>query len=422
MLKIKKLISLMLCIAVVSVGTMAFAEELNTGETNSQTTVTEGNKTSQAPADDKALTTPSDDSKNKETEVVPEQTPANGDAETQQPGEPEKTPEQESQSEPEKTPEPTPAPTESYEIVDSEASVVVNGTPVTFDVSLKKIVNANGDINFVPIRKVAEMLNCTVAWRGSDQTIHIFQNGKSVMFKVNSHDVVVHNFEIGSKFVYTDDEKIEKVEGAYPVVFNDRTLIPLRAVSEILGAKVNYDAEQKLITIDATEEMKKATATIADIKARNYIETYNYVPTIQLKTGTVNVKVAGNFEGAVPTLGDGVIVSIDGKTQTAANGGACVFTEMKTGTYTVTATNVPEGYKAVETTVTIKAGEDTAVSVLLEKASEADKDSTKPDNKNTDDKKDTTETKDDGSKASTDNNQSKEDTTTKTGDTSADKK
>lgn len=408
MSKIKKLISLMLCIAVVSVGTMALAEELNTGETNLQTTVTEGDKTSQAPADD---------NENKEAEAILEQTPASGDTETQQPGEPEKTPEQEPQSEPEKTPEPTPAPTESYEIVDSDASVVVNGTPVTFDVSLKKIVNANGDINFVPIRKVAEMLNCTVAWRGSDQTIHIFQNGKSVMFKVNSHDVVVHNFEIGSKFVYTDDEKIEKVEGAYPIVFNDRTLIPLRAVSEILGAKVNYDSEQKLITIDATEEMQKATATIADIKARNYIETYNYVPTIQLKTGTVNVKVSGNFEGAEPTLGDGVVVSIDGKTQTAANGGACVFTEMKAGTYTVTATNVPEGYKAVETTVTVKAGEDTTVSVLLEKASEADKDSTKTDNK-----KDTTETKDDGSKASTDDNQSKEDTTTKTGDTSADKK
>ena len=31
MSKIKKLISLMLCIAVVSVGTMALAEELNTG-------------------------------------------------------------------------------------------------------------------------------------------------------------------------------------------------------------------------------------------------------------------------------------------------------------------------------------------------------------------------------------------------------
>ncbi len=413
MSKIKKLISLMLCIAVVSVGTMALAEELNTGETNLQTTVTEGDKTSQAPADD---------NENKEAEAIPEQTPASGDTETQQPGEPEKTPEQEPQSEPEKTPEPTPAPTESYEIVDSDASVVVNGTPVTFDVSLKKIVNANGDINFVPIRKVAEMLNCTVAWRGSDQTIHIFQNGKSVMFKVNSHDVVVHNFEIGSKFVYTDDEKIEKVEGAYPVVFNDRTLIPLRAVSEILGAKVNYDSEQKLITIDATKEMKEATATIADIKARNYIETYNYEPKTQLKTATVNVKVTGNFEGAVPTLGDGVIVSIDGKTQTAANGGACVFTEMKAGTYTVTATNVPEGYNAVETTVTVKAGEDTTVSVLLEKASETDKDSTKTDDKNTDDKKDTTETKDDGSKASTDDNQSKEDTTTKTGDTSADKK
>lgn len=405
MSKIKKLISLVLCIAVVSVGTIAFADEINTDGNNSQVTASEEDKTSQTPADEKTLTAPADDSKNKGEQAIPEQIPANGDAEPQQPNESEKAPTQEQQPEPEKNPEPAPtAPTESYEIVDSDASVVVNGVPVTFDVALKKIVNVNGDINFVPIRKVAEMLNCTVAWRGSDQTIHIFQNGRSVMFKVNSHDVEVHNFEIASKFVYTDDAKIEKVEGAYPVVFNDRTLIPLRAVSEILGAKVNYDGTQKLITIDATDEMKNATATIADIKARNYIETYNYVPVVQLKTATVNVKVAGNFEGAEPTLGDGVVVTIDGKTQTAANGGVCAFAEMKAGTYTVTVTNVPDGYKAVETSVTVNAGEDTSVSVLLEKVSGNDKDSTKAD-----DKKDTTKT------------DTKKDTT-KTDDTSADKK
>lgn len=313
----------------------------------------------------------------------------------------------------------------------TELTLVINGTNLVFDDNdIKPYVTEDGR-TLIPIRKLGEALNATVAWRASDDTVHLFRNGTTVIVKIGSPTLETCKFEILNKFTYTTEKETKAVDennaNVTPIykteVINDkeitRTMLPFRAICEAFGANIVWENDKpNLITMT----ISPYTVSIDDKDAADYIENWNYKPATILKTGTVKVKVAGNFEGAEPTLGDGVVVTIDGKTQTAANGGVCAFAEMKAGTYTVTATNVPEGYKAVETTVTIKAGEDTTVSVLLEKASEADKDSTKPDNKNTDDKKDTTETKDDGSKASTDDNQSKEDTTTKTGDTSADKK
>lgn len=313
----------------------------------------------------------------------------------------------------------------SPEIIDSknndenEITVTVNGVNVVFDDVKPQILDNR---TLIPMRKLGEAINAAVAWRNSDSTVHILRNGKCVVLTLNESQMLLTDYEYKDKFVYTSESTSKYIDEDTNVVartINDRTMVPCRAICEALGGNVDWDETTKTVKVTFLDGY---TVSKQDKDATYLIETLNYKPTVVIPNGTINVKVAGNFEGAVPTLGDGVIVSIDGKTQTAANGGACVFTEMKAGTYTVTATNVPEGYNAVETTVTVKAGEDTTVSVLLEKASETDKDSTKTDDKNTDDKKDTTETKDDGSKASTDDNQSKEDTTTKTGDTSADKK
>ena len=313
----------------------------------------------------------------------------------------------------------------SPEIIDSknndenEITVTVNGVNVVFDDVKPQILDNR---TLIPMRKLGEAINAAVAWRNSDSTVHILRNGKCVVLTLNESQMLLTDYEYKDKFVYTSESTFKYIDKDTNVVartINDRTMVPCRAICVALGGNVDWDETTKTVKVTFLDGY---TVSKQDKDATYLIETLNYKPTVVIPNGTVNVKVAGNFEGAVPTLGDGVVVTIDGKTQTAANGGVCAFAEMKAGTYTVTATNVPEGYKAVETTVTIKAGEDTTVSVLLEKASETDKDSTKPDNKNTDDKKDTTETKDDGSKASTDNNQSKEDTTTKTGDTSADKK
>jgi len=343
----KKIISLALCILLVfAVGTISFAAEDTEKKTvNTQTELTEEVKTEEKAEDAPATDAPA-------TDVPATDVPV----------------------------------TEPIKLVvtDSNLPVQVNGVAVSFeDVGLKKVTVGAGDITLVPIRKIAEMLNCTVAWRNSDRTVHIFKNGKSVVLAINNPIIKIYDFEVGAKFVYTSEaeEKFVYAEnkGVTPVIEIEidesgkeiaRALVPLRAISECLNATVNYDGEAQLITInDNDSSMLTYKPSISDMKARNMIENYNYKPVVELKSCSIVVKVVGNFEGATPEIGDGVIVTVDGKTQTAANGGTCTFTEMKSGTYTITVSNVPEGYslQTVETTVTVEGGE-TNVNVYLVKA------------------------------------------------------
>ena len=389
----KKLLSLMLCVALVfAMGTITFAAEETTEQTETvqvETEVKEDTKTEEKAEDVVTEVKPEEKTETEVTEEVkteekPE-TEVKEEIKTEEKPETEVTEEvnPEEKVENEVVPE-VPDTTEPIKLVvtDSNLPVQVNGVAVSFeDVGLKKVTVDAGDITLVPIRKIAEMLNCTVAWRNSDQTVHIFKNGKSVVLAINNPVIKIYDFEVGASFVYTSEaeEKFVYAEnkGVTPVIEAGRTLVPLRAISECLNTTVNYDGATGLITInDNDAAMLNYKATIADIKARNLIETYNYKPVVELKSGSIIVKVAGNFEGATPEIGDGVTVTIDGKAQTTANGGTCTFTEVKSGTYKVEVTNIPEGFalQNAETTVTVEGGE-VSVNVYLVKA-EATQDNT----------------------------------------------
>lgn len=354
----KKLLSLMLCVALVfTMGTIAFATE----DTEEKTVTTQTEVTEEVKTEEKAeeVTTEAPETDAPATETPEADAPVTEAPEVDAPV------------------------TEPIKLVvtDSNLPVQVNGVAVSFeDVGLKKVTVDAGDITLVPIRKIAEMLNCTVAWRNSDQTVHIFKNGKSIVLAINNPVIKIYDFEVGAKFVYTSEAEEKFVyadnKGVTPVIEEGRTLVPLRAISECLNTTVNFDGATGLITInDNDASMLNYKATIADIKARNLIETYNYKPVVELKSGSIVVKVAGNFEGATPEIGDGVTVTIDGKTQTTANGGTCTFTEMKAGTYSVVVSNIPEGFalQNAETTVTVEGGEVSANIYLVKAEATEDK-------------------------------------------------
>jgi len=267
-----------------------------------------------------------------------------------------------------------------YTVVDApEYSVFVNGVAITFeDVGIKKITIPTGDVTFVPVRKIAEMLNCTVAWSASDRTVHIFKNGKSVVLTIDNHIVKIYDFKYDSGITYTPAAEEEKpiykdengviYENVTPVIEEGRTLIPLRAIAECLNTTV--DSKNAVITIDDNDpNMLSYKPTMADRKAKNLIETYNYKPAVVAKSGSVTVNVSGNFEGATSEIGNGVTITINGQSQTTANGGTCTFAEVKSGTYKVEVTNIPEGYalQDAETTVTVEGGAVT-VNIYLVKA------------------------------------------------------
>lgn len=116
----------------------------------------------------------------------------------------------------------------------SKISVVVDGSELSFDT---QPVIENGRV-LVPFRKIFEALNCAVSYKS---------NGTSKeVVAVNGEKFITA--EIGSNTMSVNGEEIKLDAPAR--IDNGRTLVPLRAVSESLDADVQWNGEERKVTIN----------------------------------------------------------------------------------------------------------------------------------------------------------------------------
>jgi len=118
--------------------------------------------------------------------------------------------------------------------------VVVNGTVVPFDVPPQM---AEGTV-FVPLRGVFEQIGATVNFDKSSGQITATRGETTVALKV------------GTKLAKVNDENMFMVQPA--VYLNGRTLVPLRFLTEALGAEVEWNPA--LREVDITAEAVPAAA------------------------------------------------------------------------------------------------------------------------------------------------------------------
>ncbi len=112
--------------------------------------------------------------------------------------------------------------------------ITVNGTSKKIDAQGSKPSIKDGR-TLLPIRVLIESLGGTVEWNAKEQKVTISLNGHSTVLIIGKTDTLVD----GSKTTLD----------VAPEIINDRTYIPLRFVSEHLGASVNWDSETQTITI-----------------------------------------------------------------------------------------------------------------------------------------------------------------------------
>ncbi|MBE7053975.1 MAG: copper amine oxidase N-terminal domain-containing protein [Ruminococcaceae bacterium] len=111
----------------------------------------------------------------------------------------------------------------------SDIKVVINGKEEVYD---QNPIIVNGR-TLVPMRAIFESLGATVEWNDIE---------KSVTAKKNSTTIKIG---IGKKYATVNDKSIKL--DTYATIVNGRTLVPVRFVSESLGAVVNWnDAERKV--------------------------------------------------------------------------------------------------------------------------------------------------------------------------------
>ena len=116
--------------------------------------------------------------------------------------------------------------------VQREVSVFVNEEKVVFPDQQPVIFDGR---TLVPARGVFEKMGMQVSWNGEKQEVTV-TNGEKTLRLV-----------IGEKNLTVDGRTIDMDVPAQTI--NDRTMIPLRAVSEAMNAKVDWSEETSTVSI-----------------------------------------------------------------------------------------------------------------------------------------------------------------------------
>lgn len=111
---------------------------------------------------------------------------------------------------------------------DYALEVVVNDSIVDFP-DQKPFIDTAVGRTYVPLRFVSEALGCGVQWGEETQKIAITKDTLSIYLA------------IGSDMAFIDDNGAQRIVLInQPELVNERTMVPLRFISEVLGAEVNY--------------------------------------------------------------------------------------------------------------------------------------------------------------------------------------
>jgi hypothetical protein len=120
----------------------------------------------------------------------------------------------------------------SYPYLRPYEHILVNGTEVTFK-DAQPYIKDNRTL--VPIRFIVEQLGAQVGWDEKTKQVTIEKDDKKIILKIGSKEVLINNSKV------TLDVPAE--------IKDERTMVPLRFISEAFGAQVGWDETNRVVTI-----------------------------------------------------------------------------------------------------------------------------------------------------------------------------
>lgn len=149
----------------------------------------------------------------------------------------------------------------------------VNGKTLPTDVA--PIIKESRTL--VPVRVISESLGADVEWNAAEQKVTVIKNDKVLELTLNSKEVLVN----GSKLPELD---------VPPQLINNRTMVPIRVVSEALGAKVEWNGDTQTVATTIYEKRDAMTPEELMLKSNQVMakyDTYRYTG-----TGKINMSSA----------------------------------------------------------------------------------------------------------------------------------
>lgn len=138
---------------------------------------------------------------------------------------------------------------------DDDVTVLLDSMELTFDDVQPQIIEER---TFVPFRAIFEALGYEVDWNQDTQTVTGVKDYITLTMVIGSNEATLKtkdtSVNIGSGEADTFLEKAVTLE-VPPQIVDGRTLVPVRAVGEMSGYKVDWDANERKVLIVTPVEM-----------------------------------------------------------------------------------------------------------------------------------------------------------------------
>lgn len=213
---------------------------------------------------------------------------------------------------------------------DEGISLIYDGQEVVFDVQPQMY----GDRVMVPVRAVFEMFGAKVKWDDETQTVTAKKKSKTITMTLNSNEITKNDE------TYTFDTA--------PIMVDDRILVPIRAVSEVLGLDVQWDDSSDTVVIttpDDEDNTWKENVGAIDLSSLNVSGSG-----VSVSGNVVTISEGGDFT-VTGTLEDGqIVIDTDDKVKLRLSGmsltntgGAAIYVKNADKAY-ITLTEGTENY------------------------------------------------------------------------------
>lgn len=192
-----------------------------------------------------------------------------------------------------------------------DVDIVIDGEELNLDVAPQII---DGRV-MVPIRGVLENLGALVKWDDETQTVSARKSSKTVSLEIGSNDVTLDKGE-------TNDDGSSKTETIQTDVaaqlVSDRTLVPLRVISEAMGYSVDWNNETYTVSIttdsdeDETWKDSKVSVDISSLSVDGDGATVN--------GNTLTISKGGVYALSGKNSDANIVISTDEKVKLKLNG------------------------------------------------------------------------------------------------------
>ncbi len=226
-----------------------------------------------------------------------------------------------------------------------EITVELDGKPIEFDVK-PEIIDGR---TMVPLRKIFEEIGALVKWDSDTQTVLARKNSKTITLNVGSNELSIDKGD-------TDEEGnpiYETVTLEVPAqIVSGRTLVPARAISESFGLDVDWDEDNRKVTI--TSEDDEDDSWKENIGSINLSDLTYEGEGIEITETQIKITQGGDF-AVSGTLSDGnITISTKEKVKIRLSGAKitsssnpCIFVEEADKAY-ITLTDGTENHLIAE--------------------------------------------------------------------------